>query len=170
MTEISPGRAAYEAYALCSNGRSLVSGAPLPSWDEQRPEIREAWDAAAMAATEAAAHESSMWEQAYMEVQSVLNEALGSGEDDGAGAGIAADVALVVEQRDKARELVRSLERIITAWTRGMYAAQIDCRRGDPKSAISILSEGLDGYDGPEWDGKETGTEWWERTKAEEGL
>jgi hypothetical protein len=48
--EVSPGRAAYEAYALVSDGKSLVSGAPLPAWDEQRPEIREAWRAAAGAA------------------------------------------------------------------------------------------------------------------------
>jgi hypothetical protein len=69
-----------------------------------------------------------------------------------------------------ARELIRRLERITTAWTRGMYAARIDCRRGDPAAAAAILSEGLDGYDGPEWDGTETGAGWWERTKAEEGL
>ena len=51
-----------------------------------------------------------------------------------------------------------------------MYSARIDCWRGDAKAAAECLSEGLDGYDGPEWDGTETGTEWWERTKAEEGL
>jgi len=70
----------------------------------------------------------------------------------------------------RAGELIRRLERITTAWTRGMYAARIDCWRGDPGSAAAILSEGLDGYDGPEWDGTETGAQWWERTKAEEGL
>ena len=80
-------------------------------------------------------------------------------------------------QRDEARaelaragELIRRLERITTAWTRGMYSARIDCLRGDAKAAAACLSEGLDGYDGPEWDGTETGAEWWERTKAEEGL
>ena len=51
-----------------------------------------------------------------------------------------------------------------------MYSARIDCWRGDAKAAAAILSDGLDGYDGPEWDGTETGAEWWERTKAEEGL
>jgi hypothetical protein len=70
----------------------------------------------------------------------------------------------------KAGGLIRSLERISTSWTRGMYAAQIDCWRGDPKAAAATLSEGLDGYDGPSWDGTETGAEWWERTKAKEGL
>ena len=80
-------------------------------------------------------------------------------------------------ERDEARaelaragELIRRLERITTAWTRGMYSARIDCLRGDPQAAAACLSEGLDGYDGPEWDGTETGAEWWERTKAEEGL
>ena len=74
------------------------------------------------------------------------------------------------DQLTKADELIRRLERITTAWTRGMYSARIDCWRGDAKAAAGCLSEGLDGYDGPEWDGTETGAEWWERTKAEEGL
>lgn len=67
-------------------------------------------------------------------------------------------------------EILAPWERITTAWTRGMYAARIDCIRGDVKAAVECLSEGLDGYDGTEWNGTETGTEWWERTKAEEGL
>lgn len=44
------GRAAYEAYCACFGNRSAVSGEELPSWDEQRPDIREAWRAAADAA------------------------------------------------------------------------------------------------------------------------
>jgi hypothetical protein len=47
MTEVSPGRAAYEAYVLSSDGRSLISGEKLPAWDGLRPEVREAWRAAA---------------------------------------------------------------------------------------------------------------------------
>jgi hypothetical protein len=70
----------------------------------------------------------------------------------------------------RADELIRRLERITTAWTRGMYSAWIDCQRGDAEAAAGCLSEGLDGYDGTQWDGSETGAEWWERTKAEEGL
>ena len=73
-------------------------------------------------------------------------------------------------ERDRLAELVRRYERITTSWTRGMYSARIDCMRGDVKAAIGCLSEGLDGYDGTEWNGTETGAEWWERTKAEEGL
>lgn len=118
-----------------------------------------------------------MWHRAYMDVQKVLDEALGTEEEDGSGGRIASEVWLLAHQRDEARaklakadELIRRLERITTAWTRGMNAARIDCLRGDPKAAVAILGEGLDGYDGPAWDGTETGTEWWERTKAEEGL
>jgi hypothetical protein len=83
---------------------------------------------------------------------------------------VAAETA---RERDEARagltgagEMMRSLEHVITGLTRGMYAARIDCRRGDLKAAISILSEGLDGYDGPEWDGTETGEQWWERNRG----
>lgn len=68
----------------------------------------------------------------------------------------------------KAEALIDQLLRITAAWTRGIYAARIDCWRGDAKAAGECLSEALDGYDGPEWDGAETGAEWWERTKADE--
>lgn len=47
------GRIAYEAYFKTCGGKSLISGAPLPSYDDQRPEIRAAWEAAGRAAVEA---------------------------------------------------------------------------------------------------------------------
>lgn len=46
------GQVAYHGYFEASNGRSLISGALLPRWDEQSTEIREAWDAAAAAVIE----------------------------------------------------------------------------------------------------------------------
>jgi hypothetical protein len=51
---------------------------------------------------------------ARVEVEDVLDKALGPNEEDGAGEGLAADVALVVQQRDQARaeavELRREVE------------------------------------------------------------
>lgn len=46
---IDLGKVAYEAYCQNSGGVSLVSGAKLPVWEELKPEIRSAWDAAAQA-------------------------------------------------------------------------------------------------------------------------
>lgn len=43
----SAGQVAYEAYAEASDGRSLVTGQELPSWDGTRRETRDAWQAAA---------------------------------------------------------------------------------------------------------------------------
>lgn len=43
------GEIAYVGYFKASDGKSLISGAPLPAWDEQAPEIRQAWNLAAMA-------------------------------------------------------------------------------------------------------------------------
>lgn len=43
------GQVAYEAYFEASNGRSLVSGAQLPVWGGQDPDIQQAWDCAAHA-------------------------------------------------------------------------------------------------------------------------
>lgn len=43
------GRIAYEAYCGHTQWRSLVSGAPLPRWQEATPEIQAAWEAAGKA-------------------------------------------------------------------------------------------------------------------------
>jgi hypothetical protein len=45
----TPGSVAYEAYRESAGGRSLVSGDPLPQFDELPAQIRAAWDAAAQA-------------------------------------------------------------------------------------------------------------------------
>lgn len=41
------GQVAYEAYRAHSDGKSLVSGAPIPQWHDLNGEIQEAWRAAA---------------------------------------------------------------------------------------------------------------------------
>ena len=43
------GKHAYLAYCASTGGKSLVSGAPLPSWEDQDPQIQDAWEAAATA-------------------------------------------------------------------------------------------------------------------------
>ncbi len=40
---------AYEAYRANSGGKSLVSGQPIPEFEKLKPEIQEAWEAAAYA-------------------------------------------------------------------------------------------------------------------------
>lgn len=49
VPEAMLGQAAYEAYRLASAGKSLVGEQSLPEWDDQAPEIRAAWSAAAAA-------------------------------------------------------------------------------------------------------------------------
>ena len=41
------GETAYSGYFVACGGKSLISGADLPSWDEQSEEIRAAWAASA---------------------------------------------------------------------------------------------------------------------------
>jgi hypothetical protein len=41
------GRVMYERYADHADGRSAVTGEPLPAWDEAEEEIREHWRHAA---------------------------------------------------------------------------------------------------------------------------
>ena len=43
------GEIAYEAYRDASDGKSLVSGAPIPAWADLSPGIRSAWEASAQA-------------------------------------------------------------------------------------------------------------------------
>jgi hypothetical protein len=47
------GKEAYEAYFEYSKGKSLISGAKLPKWEDQKIEIQEAWGAAANAVLKA---------------------------------------------------------------------------------------------------------------------
>jgi hypothetical protein len=51
-TVIDLGQVAYEAYCEKTGGRSAVTGEPLPTWEDQAPEIRAAWTTAG----EAVAH------------------------------------------------------------------------------------------------------------------
>lgn len=47
MSEITTyGQVAYQAYCAASDGKSLISGAPLPQWHEQDERIRIAWNLA----------------------------------------------------------------------------------------------------------------------------
>lgn len=41
------GKANYEGYRAAAMGKSLISGAPLPEWDELTYQIKLAWDAGA---------------------------------------------------------------------------------------------------------------------------
>lgn len=43
------GEIAYEAYRDASDGKSLVSGAPIPAWEDVDPRIQAAWEASAKA-------------------------------------------------------------------------------------------------------------------------
>jgi hypothetical protein len=47
------GKLAYDAYRQFSDGKSLISGAPIPEWDGMPVLIRAAWCAAADAVEDA---------------------------------------------------------------------------------------------------------------------
>jgi hypothetical protein len=40
------GKIAYDAYFKYSEGKSLISGQPLPTWENQDSRIQQAWQAA----------------------------------------------------------------------------------------------------------------------------
>lgn len=43
MNKLLNGQLAYEAYCAHTDWKSLISGAPLPQWDDVKPEIKAAW-------------------------------------------------------------------------------------------------------------------------------
>lgn len=47
------GETAYEGYLAACGGKSLISGAPLPSWGDQDQQIQAAWQASADAVRKA---------------------------------------------------------------------------------------------------------------------
>lgn len=49
---IELGKIAYEAYGD-NRGWVVVGGGSMPAWDDQTPELRAAWDAAAQAVARA---------------------------------------------------------------------------------------------------------------------
>lgn len=52
---MSYGQIAYEGYCESSNGKSLISGASLPPWEDLQEEICFAWIDSAMAVRHAIA-------------------------------------------------------------------------------------------------------------------
>jgi hypothetical protein len=90
--------------------------------------------------------------------------------DEQARQAIAAEAAAVQQAEGelaKARDMIRVLGGLCNMYVRGLYAAWIDAQRGDLKAVIENLAEGLDGFEGPEWNGTETGTEWHDRTAGD---
>ncbi len=46
--DITLGQIAYEGYFRSCGGKSLVSGQPLPAWEAQAEDIKNAWEEAAV--------------------------------------------------------------------------------------------------------------------------
>ena len=95
----------------------IVAGPARVAGDEHGAYCRErartlracASELAAVLATQPPAPDD-MFERAYMEVQEILDEALGTEEEDGAGAGMAADVALLADRLKAAEAEVMRLK------------------------------------------------------------
>ncbi len=62
----------------------------------------------------------------------------------------------------------RSYRTIAEHHERVMFAARIALSKGDPDEARRLLDEQLGGYDGPAWNGTETGMKYLERARRED--
>lgn len=128
---------------------------------------------------EPASHRTAdpMFEQAYMDVQKVLDKALGTEEEDGTGGGIASEVWLLAHQRDGARAERdrlrnggRELGKSVVRLTRSMQAARIEMLQNGPEAAMQWILNSIPDVDDNEpedqWDGTETATQWLDRQRA----
>lgn len=61
-----------------------------------------------------------MFAKRYWEIQKVLDQALGDGDDDGTGMGIVEDVSLIVQQRDRALAALAAHDPAAAGDIRGM--------------------------------------------------
>jgi hypothetical protein len=94
-----------------------------------------------------------MYEDVYWQVQSVLDETLGTEEEDGAGGGMAGDVAKLAEQRDAARAEIDRLhswaglmELLDEHWPAAIFPGPADAAdaRGDDGPRILALIRAVD--------------------------
>ena len=115
---VERGRVAlWETGGMRPEADRIVAGPARVAGDEHGAYCRErartlracASELAAVLATQPPAPDD-MFERAYMEVQEILDEALGTEEEDGAGAGMAADVALLADRLKAAEAEVMRLK------------------------------------------------------------
>src|SRR5580704_2891352 len=129
--------------APCRAGDWVVPDAKPDTFYPVKPEVFAATYEPATASPPAEA--DPMWMHAYRDVQAVLDEALGTEEEDGAGAGIAADVALLAAQRDAARAEARQVAARLKELTEpGLFvvvqdAAAPETSRSDEQHAIGSV-------------------------------
>lgn len=143
MTAETAGQAAWIARRTVLHGPD-DGGDLLLTWPYLKPEQRAAEETGAQAAID--------WQRA--------EDATPTAED----FDHAADVISGRAAPDPAAAMA-SLTKVVTSHERVMYAAAIDIRHGQPGEARRLLGEQLDGWDGPEWDGTETGAQYLERTR-----
>lgn len=79
-----------------------------------------------------------------------------------------AELATLREELAKANRACQTLGKVVAGQSRSLYAAWIEVRRGDLDAAAQwVLNSVPDVWDGPpeeEWNGTETGGEWFDRT------
>jgi len=83
--------------------------------------------------------------------------------------GLRVQLAEAEEAGDKLAGGLDLYHRAVSSHARSLYATWIDLMRNQAPLATRTLREALDGFDGPAWDGKETGQQWLERARAISG-
>lgn len=99
---------------------------------------------------------ASMYERAYFDVQKVLDEYLGSEEEDGAGGGIAGDVWLMGERMRTAELEVQRLQRQLKHEIHGEHYDHKDDDRGPcacitAEQRVTLRAANRANPDGPHW-------------------
>lgn len=73
MTEKTLGEIGYEAYRAHTDGKSLVSGQPIPEFTKLSPPIQEAWEKAGQAVAASVGRGDAITGQVADQGESIAN-------------------------------------------------------------------------------------------------
>jgi hypothetical protein len=179
VTAATRGQAAYETWRAAVP--EFVCNVPAGPWDELSPAIRAGFDAIAAQESHASPEvaevvdfddEPELTEHVSIRFPAAMAAAakqLAAAEGMTVSAWIRREVEREAARREQPApelaEAMGALIKVAASHERVMYAALIDVTHGDPNDALHLLREQLDGFDGPQWNGTETGLEWLERTR-----
>jgi hypothetical protein len=160
------GRIAYEAYW------TLVADGHIPGdFDEIDVDEREGWAAAHNAAVDAALTEEREHGVTPDLVAECHQLAARIGELEGAITGVLGQRDHVEHERDKLQRACETLGRVVVGQARDLYAMWIDVSRGDMDAVrervLNTIPDVDDNEPDEQWNGTETGGEWFWRTKEQ---
>jgi hypothetical protein len=123
------------------------------------PSLPRQWEAEA-----SATHQGAAYGNGLRDCARELRDLLDKGAD-----GLAAALAEVIAERDKLQQACQTLGTVVERLARDRYASWIDASRGDMdavrQGVLNSMPDVDDNEPDEQWNGTETGSEWFWRTR-----